>query len=41
LVVEQDGKQTGAGVGDVIDMIPTYEALVAAWTSPYVELRLR
>ena len=24
----------------MIDMIPGYEALVAAWTSPYVELRL-
>ena len=30
----------GVPVGTMIEMIPSYEALVAAWTSPYVELRL-
>ncbi|OFW60784.1 MAG: hypothetical protein A2133_04090 [Actinobacteria bacterium RBG_16_64_13] len=27
-------------IGTMIDMIPSYEALVAVWTSPYVELAL-
>lgn len=40
LVVEQEEKHPQAGVGDMIDMVPSYEALVSAWTSPYVELRL-
>jgi ornithine racemase len=40
LVVEQQEKRPEADVGDMIDMIPSYEALVSAWTSPYVELRL-
>jgi predicted amino acid racemase len=38
LVVEA-GRECGpVAVGAMIDMIPSYEALVAAWTSPYVEL---
>lgn len=41
LVVESRGGRAGGRVGASIDMIPSYEALVAAWTSPYVELRLR
>jgi ornithine racemase len=39
LVVEERGGRSGFRVGDMVDMIPSYEALVAAWTSPYVELR--
>jgi hypothetical protein len=30
----------GVSIGQTLEMIPAYEALVAAWTSPYVELRL-
>jgi predicted amino acid racemase len=41
LVVEAGRECAGYGIGTDIDMIPSYEALVAAWTSPYVELRLR
>jgi ornithine racemase len=41
VVVERDGGDRRVDVGDMVDMIPSYEALVAAWTSPYVELRLR
>jgi predicted amino acid racemase len=41
VVVEQDGGDRRVDVGDMVHMIPSYEALVAAWTSPYVELRLR
>jgi predicted amino acid racemase len=26
-------------VGSVVEMLPAYEALVAAWTSPYVDVR--
>jgi len=40
LVVEADAAWPGARVGTKVDMIPTYEALVAAWTSPYVDLKL-
>jgi predicted amino acid racemase len=40
LVVEQEEKYPKAGAGDMIDMIPSYEALVSAWTSPYVEMKL-
>ena len=39
LVVEEQGKRPGFHIGGMVDMIPSYEALVAAWTSPYVELR--
>jgi ornithine racemase len=28
-------------VGSMVEMLPAYEALVAAWTSPYVEVRFR
>jgi ornithine racemase len=40
LVAELDGKCSKSLVGTTVDMIPSYQALVAAWTSPYVELRL-
>jgi predicted amino acid racemase len=40
LVAEARGEGMKVSVGTTIDMIPSYEALVAAWTSPYVELRL-
>jgi ornithine racemase len=40
LVVEADADLTGVSVGKTLEMIPAYEALVAAWTSPYVELKL-
>jgi len=39
LVVETSTSR-GHAVGDTVDMVPTYEALVAAWTSPYIELEL-
>ena len=38
LVVEQAGGPR-VRIGDMIDMIPSYEALVSAWTSPFVERR--
>lgn len=41
LVVEAAAACPGVFAGDMVDMVPTYEALVAAWTSPYVELILR
>ncbi len=40
LVLEAGRECSRFPVGTLIDMIPSYEALVAAWTSPYVELRL-
>jgi ornithine racemase len=40
LVVEAGADLEGVSVGETLEMIPTYEALVAAWTSPYVELEL-
>ena len=40
LVVEATREWPELPVGTMLDMIPAYEALVAAWTSPYVELRL-
>lgn len=40
LVVEAGTECSRISVGTTVDMIPAYEALVAAWTSPYVELRL-
>ena len=40
LVVEAGGECPPVTVGALIDMIPSYEALVAAWTSPYVDLTL-
>lgn len=41
LVVEVRPAARGVGVGLCLEMIPSYEALVAAWTSPYVKLCLR
>lgn len=41
LVVEAAPEFPVARVGTMIDMIPSHEALVAAWTSPYVDLRFR
>ncbi len=41
LVVEADAESLRPRVGTVVEMIPGYEALVAAWMSPYVELRLQ
>ena len=40
LVAEADEPCQGTRVGSMLDMIPTYESLVAAWTSPYVEIKL-
>jgi predicted amino acid racemase len=40
MVVEQVGRERGFRIGDVVDMIPSYEALVAAWTSPFVAVSL-
>jgi predicted amino acid racemase len=40
LVVEAAAACARVRAGTMMDMIPAYEALVAAWTSPYVELRL-
>ncbi len=41
LVVEAGPEWQAVSLGTMIDMIPSYEALVAAWTSPYVDLRFR
>jgi predicted amino acid racemase len=41
LVVEADAESLHPRVGTVVEMIPGYEALVAAWMSPYVDLRLQ
>jgi predicted amino acid racemase len=41
LVVEVEDDRPGKRVGKMVEMIPGYEALVAAWMSPYVELRFR
>ena len=41
LVAEVEAGSSAPAVGQVIEMLPAYEALVAAWTSPYVEVRLR
>jgi predicted amino acid racemase len=40
LVAEATADFSGASAGETLEMVPAYEALVAAWTSPYVELRL-
>jgi predicted amino acid racemase len=40
LVVEAGATCPSIPVGMLVEMIPSYEALVAAWTSPYVELTL-
>ena len=41
LVVEIAAGSSAPAVGSVVEMLPAYEALVAAWTSPYVEVRLQ
>lgn len=41
LVAEAGPDCPAAMVGKMVGMIPSYEALVAAWTSPYVDLRFR
>jgi len=38
--VDRDQGQGGFRVGSRVAMIPSYEALVAAWSSPYVEVTL-
>ncbi len=40
LVLEANTECSRIAVGTMVAMIPTYEALVAAWTSPYVETKL-
>jgi predicted amino acid racemase len=40
VVVEAARECPRVPVGTMVDMIPAYEALVAAWMSPYVELKL-
>jgi predicted amino acid racemase len=40
LVVEADGASGRIASGTKVVMIPAYEALVAAWMSPYVDIRL-
>jgi predicted amino acid racemase len=41
LVAEAAAGSSAPAVGEVVDMLPAYEALVAAWTSPYVEVTFR
>jgi predicted amino acid racemase len=41
LVVEVAPGFPAPAPGSVIEMLPAYEALVAAWTSPYVEVKYR
>jgi predicted amino acid racemase len=40
MVVEVDAGHSSIPAGAAIAMIPAYETLVAAWTSPYVEVKL-
>ena len=40
LVVEAEAATCGTWIGRTVEMIPSYDALVAAWTSPYVQLCL-
>jgi predicted amino acid racemase len=40
VVVEVEGGSPRVRVGQMVKMIPDYEALVAAWMSPYVETRI-
>lgn len=40
LVVEAEAATRGTWIGRTVEMIPSYDSLVAAWTSPYVQLRL-
>jgi predicted amino acid racemase len=41
LVVEIAAGSSPPAVGSVVEMLPAYEALVAAWTSPYVSVELQ
>ena len=41
LVVEIAAGAPVPALGSVVEMLPAYEALVAAWTSPYVTVRLQ
>ncbi len=41
LVAEVAAGSLAPSVGEVVEMLPAYEALVAAWTSPYVEVTFR
>jgi ornithine racemase len=41
LVVEIAAGASAPAVGSVVEMLPAYEALVAAWTSPYVGVELQ
>jgi predicted amino acid racemase len=41
LVVEIAAGAEGPAVGSVVEMLPAYESLVAAWTSPYVEVKFQ
>ena len=40
LVAGVDIGSSDVGPGDHVEMVPSYAALVAAWTSPFVEVRL-
>lgn len=40
LVVEMGASSARVSVGAMVEMVPSYEALAAAWTSPYVKLDL-
>jgi predicted amino acid racemase len=40
LVLQAKAGSASVPVGEMVDMIPGYEALVAAWTSPYVDTRV-
>ena len=39
LVAGVDAGGPDVGPGDHVEMVPSYAALVAAWTSPFVEVR--
>lgn len=41
MVVEVVPGAAAPAVGSVVEMLPAYEALVAAWTSPYVRVELQ
>ena len=41
LVVEIAAGFSAPAVGSAVEMLPSYEALVAAWTSPYVSVELQ
>lgn len=41
MVVDLSGPRRDVGSGEFVEMIPSYDALVAAWTSPFVDRRIR